>query len=56
MDVPEGERGQVVMNRLDETQLIVNLMERDEAERLAPPRGPPRMGSSPAGYAILGRS
>ena len=34
-DVPVGERGQVVMNRIDETQLIVNLMERDEAERLA---------------------
>jgi len=36
-DVPVGQRGQVVMSRLDETQLIVNLMERDQAERLAPP-------------------
>jgi hypothetical protein len=36
-DVPVGQRGQVVMTRLDETQLIVNLMERDEAQRLAPP-------------------
>ena len=36
LDVPFGHRGQVVMSRLDETQLIVNLMERDEAERLPP--------------------
>ncbi len=36
-DVPYGRRGQVVMSRLDEMQLILNLMERDHAERLPPP-------------------
>ena len=35
-DVPLGQRGQVVISRLDETQLIVNLMERDSAVRVAP--------------------
>ncbi len=33
-DVRPGERGQVVASRLDESFLLVNLMERDEAERL----------------------
>lgn len=37
VDVSFGQRGQVVMSRLDETQLILNLMERDEAGRLPPP-------------------
>jgi thienamycin biosynthesis protein ThnN len=31
-----GQRGQVVISRLDETQLIVNMMERDSAVRVAP--------------------
>jgi len=35
-DVPFGVRGQVVISRLDETQLIVNMMERDSAVRIAP--------------------
>lgn len=35
-DVPYGERGRVVISRLDETQLIVNLVERDSAVRIAP--------------------
>jgi len=35
-DVPFGQRGQVVISRLDETQLIVNMMERDSAIRVAP--------------------
>jgi phenylacetate-coenzyme A ligase PaaK-like adenylate-forming protein len=34
-DVPFGQRGQVVISRLDETQLIVNMMERDSAVRIA---------------------
>ena len=33
-DVPYGERGQVVISRLDESQLIINLMERDCAIRV----------------------
>lgn len=36
-DVPPGERGQVVITRLDETQLIINMMERDSAALLPPP-------------------
>ena len=32
-----GERGRVVAHRLDETQLIVNLVERDSAVLLPPP-------------------
>lgn len=36
-DVSYGQRGQVVLSRLDETQLIVNLIERDTAVRLRPP-------------------
>jgi hypothetical protein len=32
-----GERGQVLAHRLDETQLIVNLLERDSARRLGAP-------------------
>jgi hypothetical protein len=36
-DAPYGQRGQVVISRLDETQLIVNLMERDSAIRVSPP-------------------
>ncbi|CAN5456479.1 AMP-binding protein [soil metagenome] len=35
-NVPIGERGQVVISRLDESQLILNLMERDTAVRAAP--------------------
>ena len=35
-DVAYGDRGQVVMTRLDEAQLIVNLVERDSAVRTAP--------------------
>jgi hypothetical protein len=35
-DVKVGERGQVVLTRVDETQLIVNMMERDSAIRAEP--------------------
>lgn len=35
--VAYGECGQVMAHRLDETQLIVNLLERDSAVRVAPP-------------------
>ncbi len=34
--VPYGERGQVVMHRLTESALLLNVMERDSAVRLAP--------------------
>jgi thienamycin biosynthesis protein ThnN len=36
-EVSYGQRGQVVVSRLDETQLIVNMMERDSAVRLPVP-------------------
>jgi hypothetical protein len=36
-DVAYGLRGQVVVSRFDETQLILNLIERDSAVRLPPP-------------------
>ena len=35
-DVAPGARGQVVMSRLDESCLLANVMERDDAERLPP--------------------
>ena len=35
--VPKGERGQVLVHRLDETQFIANMLERDTAVRVAPP-------------------
>ena len=35
--VPMGERGQVLVHRLDETQFIANMIERDTAIRIAPP-------------------
>ena len=38
-ELDRGQRGQVVLSRLDETQLIVNLMERDSAVRCSPPSG-----------------
>ncbi len=34
-----GQRGQVVVHRFDETQLIVNMVERDTAVRIPPPAG-----------------
>ena len=36
-DAAPGQRGRVVVTRLSETQLILNLMERDTAIRLSPP-------------------
>lgn len=36
-DVSAGQRGQVVISRIDHTQLIVNLMERDTAILMDPP-------------------
>jgi hypothetical protein len=36
-DAAPGERGQVVVSRLDETQLIINMVERDSAELVQPP-------------------
>ncbi len=35
--MPYGERGQVVVNRLDELQFIPNMIERDTAVRIGPP-------------------
>ncbi|MFI5380399.1 MAG: hypothetical protein ACHRHE_13965 [Tepidisphaerales bacterium] len=37
-EVSYGERGQVVVSRLDEMQFIANMMERDLAERVPPPK------------------
>ncbi|MEU7144366.1 AMP-binding protein [Nocardia sp. NPDC046473] len=37
--VPYGERGQVVMNHLSKTALLVNNTERDHGVRIAPPAG-----------------
>lgn len=46
--VAEGETGQLVLSRLDESFLVVNLFERDEAERLpAPPAGGPFPRATP---------
>lgn len=36
-DAPAGERGQIVITRIDHTQLIVNLLERDTAILVDPP-------------------
>jgi thienamycin biosynthesis protein ThnN len=36
--VEYGQRGRIVMNRLDEFQLILNMVERDTAIRIAPPQ------------------
>jgi hypothetical protein len=48
-DVSFGQRGQVVISRLDETQLIVNLMERDSAVRVAP-----LASAAPDGFGVDG--
>jgi thienamycin biosynthesis protein ThnN len=48
-DVAFGQRGQVVISRLDETQLIVNMMERDSAIRV-----PPRPSAIPDGFVTDG--
>ncbi|MEC3917012.1 AMP-binding protein [Nocardia sp. CDC160] len=37
--VPYGERGQIVVNHLSRTALLVNNVERDYATRIAPPEG-----------------
>jgi len=37
--VAYGERGQIMFHRLDPSGLIVNMCERDSAERIRPPRG-----------------
>ena len=43
-DVDYGQRGQVVVSRLDEMQFIANMMERDLAVRVAPPAWAAREG------------
>lgn len=43
-EVEYGERGRVVLNRFDRTMMIVNLLERDEATRLAAPDSLRRLG------------
>jgi hypothetical protein len=48
-EVSDGETGQVVLTRLDESFLILNLFERDEAERLTPPIGGERFPLVTAG-------
>jgi hypothetical protein len=47
--VDYGQRGQVVVSRLDETQLIVNMIERDTAVRI-----PPLKGAAPDGFVLDG--
>ena len=42
--VPFQTRGQILAHRLDETQLIVNLLERDTAVRIPPPELDPELG------------
>ena len=37
--VDYGERGQIMFHRLDPSGLIVNMLERDSAERIPPPQG-----------------
>ncbi len=44
-----GERGQIVMHRLDETQFIPNMVERDTAVRIAP-----RPDAAPDGFVLDG--
>ena len=48
-DVPFSQRGQVVISRLDETQLIVNMMERDSAIRV-----PPLLSARSDGFSLDG--
>ena len=47
--VPYGERGQVVVHRLDETQFIANMFERDTAVRI-----PPRRDAVADGFVLDG--
>ena len=48
-DAPSGERGQVVVTRLDELQMIVNMIERDSAILIRPPES-----SATAGFVLNG--
>lgn len=43
-NVPPGQRGQVVVSRIDHTQLIVNLVERDSAILIDPPQDRQKLG------------
>lgn len=43
-EVGYGERGRIMFHRLDASALIVNMCERDSAERIPPPAGFERMG------------
>lgn len=45
---PAGERGRLAFTRLDETMLLVNVLERDAAELVDPPAG------APAGFRLPG--
>ncbi|MBM4085160.1 MAG: hypothetical protein FJ272_10260 [Planctomycetes bacterium] len=47
--VPYGERGQVLVHRLDETQFIANMLERDSAVRI-----PPRPDAVSDGFLLDG--
>lgn len=47
MDVPYGERGQVVMSRLDPSCLLLNVMERDSAIRVKSSHGEQDAAMSP---------
>jgi hypothetical protein len=50
-DMPYGERGQVVMNHVSKSLLLVNNLERDVATRIEPPPG--QLGDSVADVGPL---
>jgi len=45
-----GERGQIMFHRLDQSGLIVNMCERDSAERIPPPSGLEYLGFRQDGF------
>lgn len=49
--VPYGERGRVCFDRFDRTTMILNMRERDEAVRIAPPVGGAALGLRSDGVA-----
>ena len=48
--VDYGKRGQIMFHRLDPSGLIVNMCERDSAERIRPPRGFEHLGFRQDGF------
>ena len=50
-----GRTGRVLFHRLDESCLLVNVVERDEAERIAPSPEARALGGTPTGCAIPDR-